>query len=95
MPEVCRDLCETVPSGPDGTSAAVNSEPLQLWLPVQDLHRIQPVNTLAWGEKELTWREKEMLGYGLLMTSGEGESVFCKTMVLCKSAMFQRMIPGT
>ena len=74
MPEVCRDLCKTVPSGPDGTSAAMNPEPLRL--PVQDLHRIQPVNTLAWGEKELS-------GYGLLMTSGEGESVFYTTMVLC------------
>lgn len=48
----------------------------------------QPVHMIAWGEKEL-------LGYGLLMTSGEGESVFCKTMVLCKSSMFQWMIPST
>lgn len=30
MPEVCRDMCETVPSGPDGTSAVMNPEPLQL-----------------------------------------------------------------
>lgn len=40
---------DKVSSEPDGTAILINIQ--QLWLPVQDLCKMEPVNILAWSEK--------------------------------------------
>lgn len=49
----------------------------ELWLPIQDLHMMEPVNILAWRRDELTRPQPLLRIYRLLMDNIWGDIFFC------------------